>query len=113
MAALLADNLAVAVMESLISNICVVDMTGEIRAETQAELEVSASNRFSTGAGTLRVTTLIGVASVGPKDRSINAGPHRADKVLCAAKSAGSNRVIGNTLTFEGGRLGPVPQFDQ
>jgi diguanylate cyclase (GGDEF)-like protein len=49
--------------------------------------------RIKTGAGTLRVTFSIGVASVFSEDRSISAALNRADKALYAAKTAGRNRV--------------------
>lgn len=49
--------------------------------------------KIETEAGTLRVTSSIGVASVMPKDRSIKTALNRADKALYSAKSAGRNRV--------------------
>jgi diguanylate cyclase (GGDEF)-like protein len=49
--------------------------------------------RIQTGAGTLRVTSSIGVTSASPEDNSINSILHRADKALYAAKNSGRNRV--------------------
>ncbi|MEP6567337.1 MAG: diguanylate cyclase [Mesorhizobium sp.] len=51
------------------------------------------SLKIRTETKTLRVTGSIGVASVSPKDRSIRAALHRADKALYEAKIAGRNRV--------------------
>lgn len=55
--------------------------------------------RIKTGAGTLRVTSSIGVSAVMSKDLSINASLDRADKALYAAKNAGRNIVRVGTET--------------
>lgn len=49
--------------------------------------------RIKTDAGTLRVTSSIGVTSVTAGDQSISSALHRADTALYAAKNAGRNRV--------------------
>ena len=50
--------------------------------------------RSETDAGTLRVTSSIGVTSVTSEDPSIDTALHRADTALYAAKNAGRSRVI-------------------
>ncbi len=53
--------------------------------------------RIKTDAGTLRVTSSIGISSIESSDVSINASLDRADKALYAAKNAGRNRVSVST----------------
>jgi diguanylate cyclase (GGDEF)-like protein len=52
-----------------------------------------ADLRVRTAAGTIRVTSSIGVASIRASDRSIAAALNRADQALYAAKAAGRNVV--------------------
>lgn len=52
-----------------------------------------ADLRIRTAAGTIRVTSSIGVASVRAGDRSIAHALHRADDALYAAKRSGRNKV--------------------
>lgn len=52
-----------------------------------------ADLRIRTDAGTIRVTSSIGVASVKAGDRSIASALHRADEALYAAKNSGRNKV--------------------
>jgi len=69
------------------------DETGAIALAERLRLEV-ADSRVRTAAGTIRVTSSIGVASIKGSDRSIASALQRADEALYAAKAAGRNRVI-------------------